>query len=112
MEFDSCATTNADRSGGWSYSCVRPTTTLFEQIEQKYKAAGYKLPRLIFWNINSRTSTIPVKENDLGVALVSGYSPSIAKMVFSNELDPFKLLLDQINTERYQVVEDAIKKLV
>ena len=28
--------------------------TLFENIEKKYKDAGYELPRLIFWNVNSR----------------------------------------------------------
>ena len=112
MEFDDCAITNADRSNGWSYSCVRPTTTLFEQIEQKYKNAGYKLPRLIFWNINSRTGTIPVKENDLGVALVSGFSVNIVKMVMSNKTDPYECLLETINGERYQAVEDAVKDIV
>lgn len=112
MEFDSCATTNADRSNGWYYSCARPTTTLFEQIEKKYKAAGYKLPRLVFWNINSRTGTIPVKENDLGVALVSGFSVNIVKMVMSNKTDPYECLLETINSERYQAVEDAVKGIL
>ena len=75
-------------------------------------AAGYKLPRLVFWNVNSRTGTIPVKENDLGVALVSGFSTNICKMVLSGELDPYKCLLDTLNTERYDAVEAAIKEAV
>lgn len=109
MEFDSCATTNSSR-GYWGAS--RPTSTLFNEIAKKYAAHGYKLPRLVFWNICSRTGTIPVKENDLGVALVSGFSPAIVKMVLSNSTDPFLCLVEQLNTERYAAVEEAVKAVV
>lgn len=117
MEFDSCATSgtpSASRnSWGWySSSYQRPTTTLFDTIAKKYAEHGYKLPRLVFFNVNSRTSTIPVKENDLGVALVSGFSPNTIKMIMSNKLDPYECLLEQLNTERYQAVEDAIKGIL
>lgn len=116
MEFDSCATSGAPASrnawGWYSSSCVRPTTTLFDTIAKKYAAHGYKLPRLVFWNVNSRTGTIPVKENDLGVALVSGFSVNIVNMVMSNKLDPYECLLDVLNTKRYQVIEDAIVDIV
>jgi hypothetical protein len=77
---------------------------LFQSIGAKYEQAGYKLPRLIFWNLNSRTGTIPVIENDLGVALVSGFSVNIAKMVMSGELDPYKCLVEQITSERYSKI--------
>lgn len=100
MEFNSAV--------GWN----RPTATLFDTIEQKYRDAGYKLPRLVFWNVNSRTGTIPVKQNDLGVALVSGFSVNIVNMVMSNKLDPYECLLDALNVERYQAVEDAVKDIL
>lgn len=51
------------------------------------------------------------KENDLGVALVSGFSPNIAKMVMSGKLDPYECLLETLNTERYQPVEDVLRSL-
>lgn len=89
-----------------------PNETLFKTITNKYAVHGYKLPRLVFWNVNSRTGAIPVKENELGVALVSGFSPSIAKMVMSNKTDPFECLLDVLNTERYAPIEEAIKSVV
>ena len=75
---------------------------LFKTIERQYNEAGYKLPRLVFWNVNSRTGTIPLKENELGIALVSGFSTNIAEMVMSNELDPYKVLLEKLGTERYK----------
>ena len=53
-----------------------------------------------------------VRENDMGVALVSGFSPNTIKMIMSNKLDPYECLLEQLNTERYQAVEDAIKGIL
>jgi hypothetical protein len=91
MEFDAC---------GGSYLGNR----LFESISKKYTANGYKLPRLIFWNVNSRTKTIPMIENSLGVILVSGFSPNIVKMVMENETDPYKALVKQLNSERYSQI--------
>lgn len=79
----------------------KPNQRLFKVIADKYAQNGYKLPRLVFWNVNSRTSTIPVIENDLGFALVSGFSVNIVKMVLSGELDPYKCLVDQLMSERY-----------
>jgi hypothetical protein len=90
----------------------KPTETLFNTIERKYAEHGYKIPRLVFWNVNSRTGTIPVKENELGVALVSGFSVNIVNMVMSDKLDPYECLLDVLNTERYQPIENAVKDVV
>lgn len=105
MEFDSCATCGDNRSS-WDFK--KPNQRLFDVIAQKYANAGYSIPRLVFWNVNSRTGTIPVKENELGVALVSGFSVNIAKMVLSNKLDPYECLLETLNSERYAPIEAAL----
>ena len=105
MEFDSCATSGD--SNMWRRN--RPNQRLFEIIAQRYADAGYQLPRLLFWNVNSRTDTIPVKENELGVALVSGFSVNIVKMVMSNKLDPYECLLETLNSERYAPIEKALR---
>lgn len=112
MEFDSCAICNSGVSRdtyGYGYSRARVSPNLFKTIAERYANAGYKLPRLIFWNVNSRTGTIPVRENDMGVALVSGFSVNICKMVLSGKTDPFECLLEAVNSERYQPIEDALK---
>ncbi|MBQ7308453.1 MAG: DUF2828 family protein, partial [Clostridia bacterium] len=84
---------------------------LFEAIEEEYELHGYKLPKLAFWNIASRTGTIAMKNNKLGVALVSGFSPTVVKMVLSNEIDPLKALLKELNGDRYKPVEDVLKDI-
>lgn len=104
MEFDTAT------RGGRGFAS--PSKTLFDTIRNKWENAGYKIPRLVFWNICSRTGAIPMKENDLGVALVSGFSPSVCKMVLTNELDPYKALLETIMNPRYDAVENAVKDIV
>lgn len=103
MEFDDCATANTPLLGGYK--------KLFEVIASKYNSYGYKLPKLVFWNLGSRTKTIPVKQNDAGVALISGYSATLCKAVLSNETDPWAILLKELNSERYLPVEKAISEL-
>ena len=109
MEFDSCAATNTIEKTCLSFSRrVPPTRALFNALKTRYEEAGYKMPRLVFWNVNSRTNTIPVKENDLGVTLVSGYSLGIIKMVQSGELDPYKNLVNTLLGDRYQPILDVL----
>ena len=97
MEFDSCGRGKYLRD--------------FDSISEKFEKAGYKLPRLTFWNVNSRSNTIPMRENDNGLVLVSGFSPSSIKAVMSGELDPYKALLACITVPRYDSVVDAIKRI-
>lgn len=108
MEFDSCAIAG-DRNR-YGYYGNKPDARLFTVIENRFKAAGYKMPRLVFWNLCSRTGTVPVKENDLGVALVSGFSVNVVKMVMSGKTDPFECLLETLNSERYAPIEAALKE--
>lgn len=82
--------------------CVKNSSmTNFENAKASYAAAGYILPDLVFWNVDSRHEQQPVKENDRGVALVSGNSPRIFSMVMDGELNPYDFMLSVIDTERY-----------
>lgn len=107
MEFDRCAVDN-DWTKTHDYQRMLDNR-LFEVIGARYEEHGYKLPRLIFWNVCSRTLTVPLTTNNLGVALVSGFSPAVLTMVLSGDLDPYKCLIDQLNTPRYDAVEKAFK---
>lgn len=101
MEFNDCV---ADSSG----QAVGETAPLFDVIAGKYKAAGIKMPRLIFWNLNGRTLGVPVRTNEKGLAFVSGFSPAACRMVLCSELDPFQCLLSVLNDKRYEQVDNAL----
>ena len=106
MEFDTCASyTSLPARHNLAYK-----KNLFKAIEERFCIAGYKIPRLVFWNVNSRTNTIPVRENEMGVALVSGFSVNICKMVLSGKTDPFECLLETLNSERYQPIEKYLSR--
>lgn len=97
MEFDS-----AQSSSWFAREKANPLTLpLFEDIKQRYYDAGYQLPKLIFWNVCSRTQTIPLTENELGVVLVSGFSQNALKMVMSNKYNPYDVLVETITNKRY-----------
>lgn len=79
----------------------RTDKALFETISDKFEANGYKMPRLVFWNVNSRTNTIPIQQNDMGVILISGFSVNLCNMVLNGETDPYVALVKEITKERY-----------
>lgn len=80
------------------------THTNFEHIKAKYSASGYDMPNLVFWNVNASGKNVVARKHENGVALVSGFSPSIFKMAVENKT-PEQVMLDTINSERYSPIE-------
>lgn len=76
----------------------------FELIKAKYKQSGYKMPKLVFWNVNSRNSHTPVTINDRGVYLISGCSPVILKYAMNLSGSITDLIDSVINNERYSMI--------
>lgn len=89
------------------------TPTLFETIGKRYEKAGYKVPRLIFWNVCGRTDTIPQVDNEEGICLLSGFSQNAMKIAGNREKkDPYESLIQVLDGPRYDLVEKAITGLV
>ncbi|MBQ5312705.1 MAG: DUF2828 family protein [Oscillospiraceae bacterium] len=87
MEFDHCV---ADAG-----------VTNFEWAKREFAKHGYTLPQVIFWNVDSRNNQQPVTQHENGVALVSGASPRIFKMLTSDNLNPYTFMMEVIGSERY-----------
>lgn len=82
--------------------CVRNAgATNFENARAKFEAHGYQLPRIVFWNVQSRNAQQPVTQNEQGVALVSGCTPRIFNMLSNGMLSPLGYMLDILAAERY-----------
>ena len=90
MEFDVCA----DNS----------SMTNFDNAKAKFAKKGYKLPQVVFWNVNSFNRQQPVRMNDRGAILVSGMSPQIFSMLKDDKLDPYSFMMSVISSERYERV--------
>ena len=99
MEFDSAT---------WQYrSCsgrgAEGAETLMEGIARKWRANGYEVPHLIYWNVNARQNNIPM----LGVgrvSFVSGFSPSIFQSIVTGKTG-FDLMMECLNKEKYSVIQ-------
>ena len=88
MEFDYCA--------------ENASLTNFQNMEQMYRKAGYKLPEVVFWNVDSRNTQQPVTKNQQGVALVSGCTPRLFEMLAGGNLSPYACMMDILNRDRYK----------
>lgn len=88
MEFDACS-----------------EGTAFNTLQSRFEAAGYQLPKVVFWNINARMGNVPVTQNQENVALVSGFSPNLLKSVLAaKNFTPVGVMLETIMSERYNLV--------
>lgn len=86
-------------------SCTRYDDSAMEMIERKFEAAGYVMPQIVFWNLNSHDN-VPVKADKSGAALVSGFSPSIMKALLSadlNEFTPAGIMRKTVMIPRYDL---------
>jgi len=76
--------------------------SLFQTIKLEYAEAGYDMPFLVFWNVNSRNDQTPMNMDDRGFQTVSGCSPSILTSLLSNKFTTaYDLMLTVLNGERY-----------
>jgi len=98
MEFNSAV--NSYRSTNkWN-----PTAQ--EMIHTMYEDAGYKMPSIVYWNIQSRgDNNKPVQFDTNGTALVSGFSPSLlTNLLGGKDMTPISMMMSVIDSERYSVV--------
>lgn len=98
--------------------------TLFDTIRSKFEAAGYKIPGLIFWNVNQEKTAVPEIKNELGLVLLGGYSKNNIDMICKNEFiqevvteqgevkkivkSPEQILTEKLMSERYDAIGQAI----
>lgn len=85
--------------------CAKTSSGALDMTRQKFAEAGYEMPKVVFWNLNAH-SNVPVAFNEVGAALVSGFSPSILKSVLSGDLATFTpetIMWEAIGNERYDM---------
>ena len=90
MEFDRCAR----GAGETNFDCAR----------RMFAEHGYALPRIVFWNVQSRNRQQPVRMNERGVVLVSGCTPRLFEMVASGGTDPRRFMEQVLLGARYAPV--------
>ena len=87
-------------------SAVSDGMTAYQSIKHRWSQAGYTLPDVVFWNVNAKTSNFPVKFDEVGTAMISGFSPSILKQLLSDgQITPEAIMRSVLDSERYSPIE-------
>lgn len=79
------------------------TNTLMENIEAKWRQYGYKMPNLVYWNVQARQNNIPMTVKD-GVTYVSGFSPVLFEQIMKGKT-AWDLVKDKLDSERYACIK-------
>ena len=100
--------------------------TNFQVLQGKFAAAGYKLPSIVFWNVNGKLNKdAPIECDQAGCALMSGFSASLLQVFLrapiaadpasmslddaaQNPLHPLAIMMDSV--KGYEVVVDETER--
>lgn len=78
--------------------CV--STINYDTWKQNFRAAGYELPQVIFWNVGTDTKSNPAKAKDNETLLITGQSDNAMKLVCAGNFKNTRELIEEI-LERY-----------
>lgn len=104
MEFDSCASPGWRRYGNADFPAFnrQNVSTELEKIAEEWMRYGYRIPNLIFWNVDARQNNIPMIAP--GASFVSGMSPSIYQTIATGKTG-YNLMIEKLDSKRYEAVK-------
>lgn len=76
--------------------------TTMKGIRRQWAEAGFKLPKLVYWNVDARNNTILDAGPD--VSFVSGCSPVLFEQVLTG-VSGYELMLNKLMSERYSIIK-------
>lgn len=90
---------------------VDTNSSTFEDAKAEYERAGYKLPRVVFWNLAADPNTYPVQSGEKGTVLVSGYSTKLFTSILKGdyEYSPEEQMKETIR--EFSCCEEITKRL-
>ena len=90
--------------------------TTYQTLKNEFERYGYKLPLLIFWNVNGRYRGHTTNSNQHGVVTISGYDSAIFKTILEAgvigtrdnnsviTLTPRDLMIRKLTSDRYKLI--------
>lgn len=91
MEIDACT------SNDWLF---------YDAMRRRYLEAGYEIPNIVFWNVNSRHDIFHADKNRKGVQLCSGQSPATFRQLMQSVgKTPMEMMMSVLNSERYAPIK-------
>ena len=124
MAFDAACGSNQESSytgNSYKYNVkTQPWQTHIEMIRENFKTLGetmwgegkgYKVPRIVIWNLSNRCEDIHSKSSEEGVVMLSGWSPALFKVLMAKGLEiqtPLTALRYLLDDPMYDLVREKI----
>ena len=87
--------------------------TYLEDTKELFSRNGYKMPHVVFWNLNGATGHVPALHDMENISMVSGFSPTIMQTILAGEeYTPMDTLLNTVASKRYLPVIIAVQKIL
>lgn len=113
MGWDAAANLNNSREEPWKTQIQRIQDMFVEASRRVWgpRMTGWKVPRIVVWNLCSSYNDFHATATDQGVVMVSGWSPAILKKLQGDGIPlqtPWSLLRAVLDDPRYQSVREAL----
>ena len=92
--------------------------TLFATIRNKWNAAGYEMPTLVFWQLNGARTIYPEIDSKNGIIFLSGFSTNELELVMAGQYEAVEeveeevQIVDEETGEVKTVVETHTEKVI
>lgn len=85
-----------------------PKKSTFEFFKDEFANIGYKMPEVIFWNVDARGVKVPVSQSEEGVKLISGSNKNVIDMVLNTaSINPLDFMFKALS--RYAFIDELVK---
>jgi hypothetical protein len=124
MGFDAACGSNQQSSytgNSYKYNVkTQPWQTHIEMIRENFKTLGetmwgegkgYKVPRIVIWNLSNHCQDIHSKSSEEGVVMLSGWSPTLFKVLMAKGVEiqtPLTALRYLLDDPMYDLVREKI----
>ena len=95
---------NYEKSSAWQ--------THVEITRAEFQSYGWKMPTIVIWNIASTSPDFHAQSTTEGVAMISGWSPSLFKVLQTQGpagMTPATALRIQLDDARYDLVRERVR---
>ena len=85
--------------------CESSDWSFYDMMKRRFANAGYEIPNIVFWNVNSRNDVFHADKDRKGVQLCSGQSITTFKQLMQCiGMTPVEMMYNVINSPRYEAI--------
>ncbi|GEM_PF-116275 len=85
-----------DMARGAGFRGTDNRNVLFARIRRRWKAAGYEMPTLVFWQLNGKRTIYPEIDPNNGIVFLSGFSANELSLVMAGKYEFYEEVTEEV----------------